>query len=138
MNTPQTGQPPIIWLNVLVFSLTFAIAAIGVLLQLFGSGLDRLHRVGSHAHLLLVQRQVLEELMQINPAEMSEGEGEIEGLHYRWHAELSAGSVYRRIYYPAPGFRWEAALFDLEVTIDRPEHDPLVFHVRRLGWRQGS
>ncbi len=30
MNTPEPKQPPLIWLNVLVFSITFAIAAIGV------------------------------------------------------------------------------------------------------------
>ena len=30
MNTPRPEQPPIIWLNVLVFALTFTIAAIGV------------------------------------------------------------------------------------------------------------
>lgn len=38
MNTPKTGQPPIIWLNVLVFSLTFAIAVIGVPLYAVYSG----------------------------------------------------------------------------------------------------
>ncbi len=30
MNTPEPTRPPVIWLNVLVFSITFAVAAIGV------------------------------------------------------------------------------------------------------------
>ncbi len=30
MNTPEPTRPPVIWLNVLVFSVTFAVAAIGV------------------------------------------------------------------------------------------------------------
>jgi stearoyl-CoA desaturase (delta-9 desaturase) len=38
MNTPEPARPPVIWLNVLVFSMTFAIAAIGVPLYAWAAG----------------------------------------------------------------------------------------------------
>ena len=75
-------------IEVLVAS-AIVIASIGVLLQLFASGLDRMHRSGTVAHRILLERQIVSELKSVNPAQQNSGKGSAEGWHYSWRGQKS-------------------------------------------------
>jgi len=119
-------------IEVLVAS-AIVVASIGVLMQLFASGLDRMHRAGEHAHLILAERQIVNDLSQINPAGTARGEGDAEGFHYRWSAQ--AASSLLPIYDPEGLLHRKAAIYDVRVTIMRPDHGKAELTLKRLGWR---
>lgn len=62
-------------------------AAMGLLLQLFTSATERMHKAASHAHIILAQKQIHAALQTINPKTVSRGAGTAEGISYQWKAE---------------------------------------------------
>lgn len=122
-------------IEVLVAS-AIVIASLGTLIQLFGAGLDSMHRAGEHAHRILAERQILADLSQINPATTSQGEGDAEQWHYRWRAQPA--SSFLPIHDPNGLIRREAAIYDVQVTLMRPQRREVTFMLKRLGWRQRS
>jgi len=119
-------------IEVLVAS-AIAIASIGVLMQLFSSGLNRMHHAGEYAHLLVSERLILEALAQVNPASKAGGEGIAEGFHYRWRTHIE--SAWLPIYEPMGVLHRQAAIYDVHVTIIRPEHPDADLTFKRLGWK---
>lgn len=107
--------------------------SIGVLLQLFGSGLDRVSRAGEQAHLLTVKRVIINTLDGINPAEMAEAEGMAEGLNYSWKAAVD--EPYRQVKNVPGNLRYELALFSINIDIERAGGKHHQFVYRRIGWK---
>lgn len=107
-------------------------ASLGVLLQIFGSGLDRLHRVDSQSHFLVAGYSIVTELEQVNPAQIRQGEGQIEGLHYRW--EVQSQTPWRQAYDVEEAWHRKLALFDLRVVMTLPSGADFSFTCKRLGW----
>lgn len=111
------------------------IASMGLLLQLLGSGLDRLHRVGEHAHLMLVEKEIYSRLNTINAAVQVEGKGVAAGWSYQWKA--SRLEPYRHIsgdLGEIPFARY-VALYAIDVTIEWSGDDPVTMELLQLGWR---
>jgi len=119
-------------IEVLIASV-IVMSSIGVLMQLFGAGLERMHRVGGHAHLLMVERQIVDALSQINPALVSQGEGDAEGFHYRWQGKQVSALL--PIYNPDTLLPRVAAMYAIDVIIKRPGHADASLTIRRMGWR---
>lgn len=118
--------------EVLVAS-AIVIMSLGVLLQLFASGLDRNHRAAELAHLLTAQKVIVANLELLNPAQTREGQGIAEGLTYQWSSQVV--EHYRRIYQPEAEFPREAALFQLNVQIGRVNGEAYFFSIQQIGWR---
>ncbi len=121
-------------LEVLVAS-AILIASMGLLLQLFGSGLDRMHRVGEHAKLIMAEKEIYHRLSTLNPATATQGKGEVFGWPYNWTARQV--EPYRII---SEGlgeqtFPRYVALYALDVSLERPERPNLGLEYLRLGWR---
>jgi len=119
-------------IEVLVAS-AIAVVSIGVLMQLFASGLNRMHRAGEHAHIILAEQQVINDLSQINPAKTTQGEGDAEGLHYRWSAQPASPVL--PIYDPEGVRHRKAAMYHVRIAIIRPERDAVELTLKRLGWK---
>ena len=124
----QTGFTLI---EVLVAS-TILMLSIGVLLQLFSSGLDRNQRAGEQAHLLTSQRVIMHVLDGVNPAERTQGKGMAEGLAFSWQAVVQ--EPFRPVRDVQFGNR-ELALFAVTVEVEtaRGKHHRFVY--TRTGWR---
>jgi prepilin-type N-terminal cleavage/methylation domain-containing protein len=111
------------------------IASIGLLLQLLGSGLDRLHRVGEHARLMLVEKEIHSRLNTINAAVQVEGQGVAAGWNYQWRARRL--EPYRQVSADlgeAPFDRY-VALYTVNVSIEWSGDDPVNMELLQLGWR---
>jgi len=107
-------------------------ASIGVLIQLFGSGLDRVNRSGKAAHLLLAQKQIVVQLTDLNFAEISAGKGNVEGFQYTWKTTILEGFVMpEQIARAMTAY----ALFTVTVTISMPGSRNYIFDIKRLGWK---
>jgi len=109
------------------------IASIGVLLQLFASGLDRMHRSGIVAHRVLLERQIVSELKSINPARKSSGKGSAEGWGYRWQAEKIV--EFRPMQVSGQVSNQQAALFNVHVDLIRDRKTERSFELYLFGWQ---
>lgn len=119
-------------IEVLVAS-AIVITSMGVLMQLFGSGLDRLYRAGEHARIILAERQIVNALSRLNPASAAQGEGDIEGLHYRWKARPA--SPFLTMYDSTDTLRRQVAMYDVQVVVERPADGEVTFVLKRMGWK---
>ena len=107
----------------------------GIILQLFGSGLERMHKVGTQAHLIIAQREVQHRLSTLNPALKKQGNGVVEGWEYHWTA--SQTEDYRHVTetlgeIPYPRY---VALYAIEVTLSREQQRNINWQFLRLAWR---
>ncbi len=109
--------------------------AMGIILQLFRSGLERLHKVGEQAHLIIAQKEIQHRLSTLNPAVKKQGSGVVEGWEYSWaarqkedyrHVSESLGEI------PFPRY---VALYSIDVTLRREEQRDISWQMLRLGWR---
>ena len=119
-------------IEVLVAS-AIVITSMGLLLALMGSGLDRLHRVGAQAQLIIAQKQISNRLSTINPAVVNSAEGQVAGIEFSWVARPQ--TKFRKVADPLGEVHTSrvAALFSIEITLKtEPER---VWTVTRLGWR---
>jgi len=110
-------------------------ASLGVLLQLFGSGLSQTKKAGRTAHYISAQRTIERQLMDINPALQKDGKGNVEGIVYRWHAvRIEPFRVfYDRDIMPNRLF----ALFRITVELDAWGKSKQMV-ISRLGWKNKS
>jgi len=108
-------------------------ASLGVLLQLFGSGLDRTLRAGQQAHLLTSQRVIVHVLEGVNPATHQQGRGVAEGLPYHWTANIR--EPFLKIQDPEGLVDREAALFTMTVNVQDARTGEYHFSFDQLGWR---
>jgi len=119
-------------IEVLVAS-AIIMASIGVLMQLFASGLDRTQRAGKMAHLLTAQRVIVHELEVTNPAIQKSGKGVAEGLSYHWKASVSEPMRY---VYDADGEHYrQVGLFEIQVTVMSVSGKSRVFFFDQIGWK---
>ncbi len=109
------------------------VVSLGVLLQLFASGLAHTQRAGQVAHLIAAQRSIVHTLEVVNPALRSEGKGVAEGLRYQWQASLR--KPYRLMYDPGGSSRRDVALFALTVSVKTARGKTYRFTLDQLGWR---
>jgi len=107
-------------------------ASLGVLLQLFGSGLSQTKKAGQAAHNLSVQRTIERQFLDINPALQQEGEGKAGGVGYRWHAVKI--EPFRLFYDSEPGQNRLFALFLITVRFEIG-NTKKQFHISQLGWK---
>ena len=111
------------------------IASMGLLLQLFGSGLDRLQRVGEQAHLIVAEREIHAQIGLLNLASRSSGTGLAAGWAYSWKARQI--EPYRHVsgdLGEAPFPRY-VALYAIDVVVERPERPDVEWETQSLGWR---
>jgi len=122
-------------IEVLVAS-AIIMASIGVLMQLFASGLDRTQRAGQVAHLLLAERSIMHELEVINPALQRQGKGVAEGIHYRWkaHGEVAMAPIYD----PDGKLNRQLGLFEVQVAMQNDRGKRSSFTLHLIGWKDGS
>lgn len=110
-------------------------AAFGVLLQLFNQGLNNLARAGEVTRRVLVERQIMHEISMLNPAQVSAGEGELEGFRYRWRSGLA--SPLRPVRDPSESSRRQLGLYHVQAIIAHPDETQSELHLERLGWLDG-
>jgi len=122
-------------IEVLVAS-AIIMASIGVLMQLFASGLDRTQRAGQVAHLLTAQRTIAHELEMLNPAVQKQGEGVAEGIHYRWKVYREA--VMKTVYDPDGKLSRQLGLFEVQVTMQHKRGKSRDFTLHLIGWKDSS
>jgi len=119
-------------IEVLVAS-AIIMASIGVLMQLFASGLDRTQRAGQVAHMLMAQRAIVHQLEMVNPADQKGGEGVAEGIHYRWKAKTLAPVVPM---YDSDHRPWrQLGLFSLHVIMEHGSGKHREFNMKLVGWQ---
>jgi len=108
-------------------------ASIGVLMQLFASGLDRTQRAGKVAHLLTAQRVIVHELEVINPAIQKSGEGSAEGISYQW--KVVADEAMKPAYDPDGGLNRQIGLFKVQVAMKLKLGKSKEFTFELIGWK---
>ena len=118
-------------IEVLVAS-AIIMASIGVLMQLFASGLDRTHRAGKVAHFLVAQRVIVHELEMINPAMQKQGKGIAEGMPYQW--SVVPGETMKAMYNPDGELERQVGLFEIQVTINAGSGKKRFFTFELIGW----
>ena len=134
MRHPRASQRGFTLIEVLIAS-AIAVASMGLLLQLFGSGLDRLNRVSLNAQRIVAEKEIINRLSTLNPALTSKGKGTVEGLEYSWqvkqlkpykHVSPALGEI------PYPRY---VALYQINIKLIR--HDGYQSHleITRLGWK---
>ena len=122
-------------IEVLVAS-AILMTSIGVLMQLFASGLDRTARAGRMAHFLAAERTIAHRLEVINPAIQKRGKGVAEGVRYHWRSSRIAPLV---PIYDAEGIsRRKLGLFLLHITMQSDNNRQREFEMTLTGWTSPS
>lgn len=107
----------------------------GIILQLFGSGLERMHKVGTQAHLIIAQREVQHRLSTLNPALTKQGAGVAEDWEYHWTANKTEDF---RLVSESLGeiiFPRYVALYAIDITLSREQQRDISWQMLSLGWR---
>lgn len=120
--------------EVLVAS-AIAVTSMGLLLSLFGSGLERMARVEDQAQQIVVEKEILSRLSFINPAEIKSGKGTIGDWTYNWTASPSTDFQHVTDYFGAAPYPRYVALFNIDIDIKTDDSKIFEFRVERLGWR---
>lgn len=121
-------------IEVLIAS-AIVMASMGLMMNLFSSGLDRMHRVGSHAHQIIVEKEINNRLNTTNFARQSEGIGNVEGWSYLWKAtQIEGFSHVSEMLGEIPYPRY-VALFAIDITIESIAGKKIHWTVKRLGWQ---
>ena len=113
-------------------------ASLGVILQLFASGLNHANKISQAAHRLTAQRLIIHALDMTNPAATPTGKGSAEGLTYHWTS--TKVSPFRTVssalgsqgHSPIPH---RVALFSIKVAIDVPWGKTVHFSITHIGWK---
>lgn len=137
MNQRILGNAGFTLIEVLVAS-AISVVSMGLLLSLFGSGLDRLNRIEIQAQQIIVEKEVLSRLDFVNPAQQPMGEGVIGDWKYSW-AALPVTKFERVADYfgVAPSPRY-VALFKIDIQIKPDQYKEFNFQIERLGWQDGD
>ena len=109
--------------------------SIGLLLSLFGSGLDRMQRVGEQAHIIIAEKEIINRLSTVNPAVQQKGVGDIGDWTYQWSARPISGFKHVSPHLGEMPYPRYLALFAIDVQIVRPERSEIGLQINRLGWR---
>ena len=120
-------------IEVLVAS-AIAMASIGVLLALFASGLQRMSRAETHAQQLIVEKEVLSRLSQVNPAISRSGSGEVGEWTFNWTARPLTGFKPVTDYF-ASDIPRSVAMFSISLELQKTGDKQAVFEFKKLGWR---
>ncbi|MEQ1527909.1 MAG: prepilin-type N-terminal cleavage/methylation domain-containing protein [Methylococcales bacterium] len=110
-------------------------ASMGVLLQLFSSSINRMHRAGEIARDQLIEQQILQELAVLNPAEKNQGDLVIEGQEYHWQATLKNKLQIMTETQGEFGVEKSAGLYEISVSGNDPDDSSLNMHWDQLGWK---
>jgi len=114
-------------------ALVIMITSMGVLMQLFASGLRQNKKAGHVAHLLVAERAIVHTLERINLGIHGKGAGVAEGLPYQWHVVISEPFI---PVYDSDGLsNRKVALFTLMVDIDTGNEKKHHFQYEQLGWK---
>ena len=134
MTLNRRGQSGFTLVEVLVAS-SIAIASMGLLLNLFGAGLDRMARVELQSQQLIVEKAVTLQLAEVNPAAETQGEGRAGDWVYRWQTtritpfrqgtDFIDGAIEPR----------DFALFLISIDLQKPGRNARSFELRQVGWR---
>jgi len=106
---------------------------IGVLMQLFASGLGQNKKAGHVAHLLVAERAIVHSLERVNPGAQRKGEGVAEGLHYQWHAMIA--EPFLPIFDPEGFSKRKVALFTMMVNVQVENKKKHHFQYEKVGWK---
>jgi len=124
-------------IEVLVAS-AIVVAAMGLLLNLFASGLDRLHRVSLHSELIVSQKEINNRLSTLNPALEQSGQGDVSGLLFSWRtSQLSAFHAVSDVLGEENTLR-KVALFKIDVTLETERSAKREWSLVRIGWREAG
>jgi len=118
-------------IEVLVAS-AIIMSTIGVLMQLFASGLGQNKKAGQVAHLLIAERAIVHILEGVNPAVQDKGEGVAEGIRYQWHAVVR--EPFLPVFDPEGFAERKIALFTMMIDLDTKGDQKHSFQYTQLGW----
>ena len=114
------------------------ILSMGLILQLFGSGLDRMHRVGRHAKQTLYEKEIYARLSTVNPAVEKSGEGKLGDWSFNWTVDQVEEFKPVSDVFGDPPYARDIALYRVDVAVDRPDREEdYRLELFRLGWRGG-
>jgi len=124
-------------IEVLVAS-AIVVAAMGLLLNLFASGLDRLHRVSRYSEFIVSQKEINNRLSTLNPALEQSGQGHVSGLLFSWRtSQLSAFQTVSDVLGEENTLR-KVALFKIDVTLEAEQSAKREWSLVRIGWREAG
>lgn len=121
-------------IEVLIAS-AIAVASMGLLLSLFGNGLDRLERIENQAQQIVVEKEILSRLSLVNPAKENSGKGVIGDWGYNWTASPLTNFQHVTDYFGAAPYPRYVALFKIDIEIQPDDSQALELQVERLGWQ---
>jgi prepilin-type N-terminal cleavage/methylation domain-containing protein len=121
--------------EVLVAS-AIVISAIGVILQLFSSGMTGMHKAGHAQHMILVERQLYEQIQQLDLTQIRRGEGELSGVKFSWAARPQGEQ-----FFTAADNNFEVISFQMyqvTVALVLEGRSPKSFEFKKLNYRAGG
>jgi prepilin-type N-terminal cleavage/methylation domain-containing protein len=121
-------------IEVLIAS-AITIASMGLLMQLFSSGLDRMNRVSLNANLIIAEKELINRLQMINPALISEGAGTVEGLEFSWEAKVVKPFAKMSENIGDDNFPKYVALYEIDIDLTRSNGNVSELNITRIGWK---
>lgn len=121
-------------IEVLIASAIMA-TSMGVLLQLFSSSINRMHRAGEIADDLLIEQQIMQELVIMNPVQKNQGDYMVAGKKIHWQAVLKKELQVMPLTQNEFGTEKFVGLYEITVNFNGANGNPLSMHWSQLGWK---
>ncbi len=120
-------------IEVLIAS-SIAVAAMGLLLGLFATSLDRMSRIEVHSQQLIAEKEVVGRMSLINPAEWRTGTGRVGKWKFTWETEALSEFEPTTDYFSSDAPPRNVALFLIKVNMVYVEGKTVDFQLKKLGW----
>ena len=107
--------------------------SLSVLYQLQSQDLRILFKSGEVAEKILIEKQIVQHIQNINPAVQNNGEGNIATYHYQWNTKQI--TVNKLVRDPANMSQKKVALYRININLKDADNKISSLQIDQLGWQ---